>query len=73
MCALFPFRSSSTAPQSYFPSRAVRLGLVVPFSGGEVAPSSSGQLRGLLIHAVDCAIVPLRHGHLASWVLLVGR
>jgi hypothetical protein len=47
------------APESYFLSRSVRLGPVVPFSGGEVAPSTSHQLRGLLPHAVDCAMVPL--------------
>jgi len=47
------------ASEPSFPSRATRPGPVVTFFGSEVARLTSPQLRGLVLHAADRAMVPL--------------
>jgi len=51
--------STPSEPGSPFPSRTTRLGPVVTFFRGGVARLTPPQLRGLVLHAADCAMVPL--------------
>src|SRR5579863_4646722 len=49
--------SAPPAPESSFPSRATHFVPVATFFGGEVARLTPPQLRGLVLHSADCAIV----------------